>query len=199
MTRKRLLVGSVTLALLTLLTVGLLQLAERSDSSVQEHLSKLTVAQMRASLTSSPPPLAALHAQASELLGDGSTELRARLKTLRGDPVVINKWASWCGPCQAEFGVFAHASVNLGHTVAFLGIDSLDPIRSQAITFLDSHPLSYPSYYDPSGRLGEAITGSSFMPVTVFYDRKGHSYIRQGTYPSLAKLEADVKLYALDS
>ena len=42
-----------------------------------------------------------------------------------------------------------------------------------------------------------AITDSSFTPVTVFYDRAGGRYIRQGPYLSVAKLEADVRRYAL--
>jgi hypothetical protein len=59
--------------------------------------------------------------------------------------------------------------------------------------------VSYPSYYDHSGSLGAAITYSTFTPVTVFYDRAGGQYIRQGPYPSQAKLEADVRRYALGS
>ena len=50
--------------------------------------------------------------------------------------------------------------------------------------------MSYPSYYDHSGAAGEAITDSTFTPVTVFYDRSGGQYIRQGPYPSQVRLEA---------
>ena len=58
-------------------------------------------------------------------------------------------------------------------------------------------PVAYPSYYDQSARLGEAITDSSFTPVTVFYNRAGQQYIHQGPYPSLAKLQRDIQRYAL--
>jgi hypothetical protein len=44
-----------------------------------------------------------------------------------------------------------------------------------------------------------AVTDSTFTPVTVFYDRSGAQYIRQGPYPSQARLEEDVRRYALDS
>ena len=84
---------------------------------------------------------------------------------------MVNKWASWCGPCRAEFGVFQRVSVTQGRGVAFLGIDSGDASRADAIAFLRAFPVSYPSYYDQSGQAGLAVTDSSFTPVTVFYNR----------------------------
>jgi cytochrome c biogenesis protein CcmG/thiol:disulfide interchange protein DsbE len=195
MTPTRLLTLAGALALAALLAVGLVQLAGRSDSGAAA--TQLTPAQMRARLAGSPAPLAALHAQAGELLDGGRVALRARLAALRGWPVVINKWASWCEPCKAEFGAFQRAAANLGRRVAFIGIDSGDTERSEALKFLRSFPVSYPSYYDPSGQLGVEVTDSTNVPVTVFYTRHGGKYPRQGAYPSAAKLERDVERYAL--
>ena len=196
MTPKRIWIAASAVAVLALLAVGLVQLA--TSSSAPAGSSKLTVAQMRARLAGSPAPLAALHAQAGELLVGSATALHARLAALRGQPIVINKWASWCVPCRAEFGAFQAASVSLGRRVAFVGIDSGDTSDAAGRAFLHSFPVAYPSYYDHSGALGAAITDSSFTPVTVFYDSAGTQYIRQGPYPSAAKLEADVRRYALD-
>jgi cytochrome c biogenesis protein CcmG, thiol:disulfide interchange protein DsbE len=196
MTPKRLSIAAATLAVLVLLVVGLLQLSGSSPATAP---SKLTLAQMRARLAGSPAPLAVLHAQADEILPGGLPALRARLAALRGRPVVINKWASWCEPCRAEFGVFQRVSVSQGREVAFIGIDSGEASRADALAFLRSFPVSYPSYYDPSGQAGTAITDSTFTPVTVFYDRRGGVFIRQGPYPSVAKLDGDVRRYALDA
>ena len=154
---------------------------------------------MRTSLSGSPPRLQALHAQASEILAGGLPALRARLASLRGTPMVINKWASWCEPCRAEFGVFQHVSVSRGREVAFIGIDSGESSRANAVAFLRSFPVSYPSYYDPSEQAGMSITDSAFTPVTVFYNRSGGTFIHQGPYPSIAKLEQDIERYALDA
>jgi cytochrome c biogenesis protein CcmG, thiol:disulfide interchange protein DsbE len=195
MTPKRSLLALAALAIAVLLGVGLAQLG----GSTRAAPSRLSLAQMRARLGGSPQPLAALHAQAGQVLGGGLPALRARLTTLRGRPVVINKWASWCAPCRAEFGVFQHVSVSAGRRVAFLGIDSGDSSRAKAVAFLRSFPVSYPSYYDRSGQAGEAITDSAFTPVTVFYDSRGSRYIHQGPYLSAARLEADVRRYALDA
>jgi cytochrome c biogenesis protein CcmG, thiol:disulfide interchange protein DsbE len=196
MTPKRLSLAAGGAALLALLVVGLIQLA--GSSSPPARRSKLTLAQMQAALTGAPAPLAALHAQANQLLGGGASALDARLASLRGRPIVINKWASWCVPCRSEFGAFQQASLTLGREVAFIGIDSADTSATAAQSFLRSFPVSYPSYYDHSGALGAKITDSTFTPVTVFFDRAGAEYIRQGPYPNRAKLEADVRRYALD-
>jgi len=196
MTLKRVSIAAAGVALLALLVVGLVQLAGSSGSPAQP--SKLTLAQMRARLAGSPAPLAALHAQSGELLPGGLDAVRARLAALSGYPVVVNKWASWCVPCRSEFGAFQRASVAEGRQVAFIGLDSGDSSLLDARAFLHSFPVSYPSYYDKSGQAGAAITDSAFTPVTVFYDRRGREYIRQGPYPTSAKLEQDVRRYALD-
>jgi cytochrome c biogenesis protein CcmG, thiol:disulfide interchange protein DsbE len=196
MTRWRISVLAGGIVVAAVLVVGLVQLRRPSSAPAP---SKLTVAQMRARLAGSPASLSALHSQASEILPGGLPALRARLAALRGGPVVVNKWASWCEPCRAEFAAFQRASVSQGRQVAFVGIDSGDSSRKDAVSFLRSFPVSYPSYYDQSGQAGAAITDSSFTPVTVFYDRAGREYIHQGPYPSAARLEQDVRRYALDA
>jgi cytochrome c biogenesis protein CcmG, thiol:disulfide interchange protein DsbE len=195
MTPARALMAAGGVALAALLVVGLIELTGSSSPGTASL--KLTPVQMQAQLAGAPPALAALHVQASELLPGGLPALRARLGLLRGVPVVINKWASWCQPCRAEFGAFQRAALNQGRSVAFIGIDSADTSAADARAFLRSFPVAYPSYYDQSGAAGTAITDSTFTPVTVFYDRHGGQYIHQGPYPSAAKLESDVRRYAL--
>ena len=196
MTAKRLSFTAAALALVILLIIGLAQLGSSTPAPPPP---RLTLAQMRTRLAGSAPQLASLHAQANELLGGGIGALDVRLRRLHGEPLVINKWASWCAPCRSEFGVFQRVSLTDGRTVAFLGIDSAEPNRADAASFLGSFPVSYPSYYDKSGQTGLAITDSGSTPVTVFYSRSGRIYIHQGPYPSVAKLEEDVRRYALDA
>ncbi|HEV3093009.1 MAG TPA: TlpA disulfide reductase family protein [Solirubrobacteraceae bacterium] len=200
MSARRLLATLAGLAVAGLIAVGLTQLpGAGSGGGAQKPLS---TAQERALLAGSPPALAALHGQGGNLLdaGGGHT-LRARLAALKADgyPVVINKWASWCAPCRAEFGAFQRVAAEYGRRVAFLGLDSGDFSRTDALTFLRAHPVSYPSYYDPSGSLGLQLTDSSFTPVTVFVPVRGQPFIYQGQIPSASKLEGEVKRYALDS
>jgi cytochrome c biogenesis protein CcmG, thiol:disulfide interchange protein DsbE len=190
--RLTLIAGGVALA--ALLAVGLTQLKGSTSASPAANMSP---AQVRAALAGSPAPLHALHEQGGMIIDGGLAALRSRLAGLRGLPVVINKWASWCQPCRAEFAAFQAVSVHEGRQVAFIGLDSGDTSRTDALAFLRAHPVSYPSYYDADGQAGLALTDSSFTPVTVFYDRAGSQYIHQGPYPSAAKLEVDVRRYAL--
>jgi thiol-disulfide isomerase/thioredoxin len=197
LTLKRISIAAVVLALVALLAVGLVQLAGSASPSATAPL-RLSLARMRTQLAGSPARLASLHEQASEILGGSLRALRRRLAALHGEPVVINKWASWCGPCQAEVGIFQRVSLARGREVAFIGIDSGDS-RANARGFLRSYPLSYPSYFDPTGSVGEAITDSGNTPVTVFYDRAGRFFIYQGPFASVQKLEGDVERYALEA
>ncbi len=193
MSPQRLALAAVMLAVLVLVVVGLTELGGSSSQSA----SRMTLPEMRAQLASSPPRLAALHAQAAELLSGGLPALRARLGSLRGTPIVVNKWASWCVPCRSEFAAFQRVSVARGRQVAFIGIDSGDSAGA-ARSFLRSFPVSYPSYSDPGGQAGLAITDSSFTPVTVFFNAAGSEFIHQGPYLQASKLERAVQRYALN-
>jgi cytochrome c biogenesis protein CcmG, thiol:disulfide interchange protein DsbE len=199
MTTARTILTLVCVAVAGLVAVGVSELPGGSPTGATT-AARLTAAQTRALLAGSPPALAALHARGGALLGGGAPALHARLAALRGYPVVINKWASWCVPCKQEFGAFQRVSAEYGRRVAFIGLDSADSNRADGVAFLRSFPVSYPSYYDRSGQLGEQITDSPFTPVTVFIARDGRlSFIRQGQYPSAGKLRRDVEQYALRS
>lgn len=148
-------------------------------------------------LAGAPPPLAALHAQSNELLGGGADAFEARLKKLRGHPVVANKWASWCGPCRAEYPFFQNLSAQLGTRVAFLGVDS-DDSEDAARTFLSEFPVPYPSYSDPDQSVAAVMEATLGFPATAFYDSSGELvYVKQGGYATQADLRADIERYAL--
>ena len=147
-------------------------------------------------LAGSPPPLGALHGDANRLLGGGASALRARLRGLRGHPIVVNKWASWCGPCRAEFPFFQRLSVSLGRSVAFIGVNSNDS-DEDARAFLRRYPVSYPSYSDPDQKVARVFSAPLGFPSTAFYDARGKlTYVHQGGYPTEAKLREDIKRYA---
>jgi cytochrome c biogenesis protein CcmG/thiol:disulfide interchange protein DsbE len=155
-----------------------------------------TPAQARAELAGSPAPLASLHEQAAQLLDGGLDAYRGRLATLRGHPVVVNAWASWCGPCKHEMPWFQRAAVRLGRRVAFLGVNPEDA-AGDARAFLREHWIPYPSYVDRDSEIARAIGVRAGLPTTVFYDRDGGvAYVKQGPYRDEAALVTDVKRYA---
>jgi cytochrome c biogenesis protein CcmG/thiol:disulfide interchange protein DsbE len=148
-------------------------------------------------LAGSPAPLAAIHAQAGQLLGSES-ELAARVRALRGYPVVINAWASWCTPCQEEFPLFASASARYGRAVAFLGVDT-DDSSGDATSFLAKHQVSYPSYQSSISELS-SLSAIDGLPTTIYVDRAGKTvYVHTGQYEAEGTLDQDVEQYALGS
>jgi thiol-disulfide isomerase/thioredoxin len=147
-------------------------------------------------LKGAPLPLASLHDQGCELLGGGPSAYKARLASLKGYPIVVNKWASWCGPCRAEFPHFQKASRSLGKRVAFMGVDSNDNY-GDAAAFLKQYPVSYPSYKDGSNTVAQVFNGVVAFPTTVFYDASGKlQFVHQGQYATEAALRRDIKRYA---
>jgi cytochrome c biogenesis protein CcmG, thiol:disulfide interchange protein DsbE len=147
-------------------------------------------------LAGAPPPLARLYEDGNRLLPGGLEAFEHRLSDLRGHPVVVSKWASWCGPCREEFPWFQGLSARLGKRIAFVGVDSRDASEA-ARTFLEEFPVPYPSYMDPDEEIARAINATAGFPGTAFYDRSGGlAYVRQGQYPSEAALAADIRRYA---
>jgi cytochrome c biogenesis protein CcmG/thiol:disulfide interchange protein DsbE len=143
----------------------------------------------------SPPALAALHAQPNQLLGGGVPAFDARLKALRGYPVVVNEWASWCGPCQSEFPTYQRVSVTYGRKVAFIGLDAKDADQA-AGSFLRKFPVSYPSYVDRSGGIASWLHAFTAYPQTFYFDARGKMvYDKAGPYLSVQALKRDIRQY----
>ena len=154
-----------------------------------------SAADARRVLADSPGSLAALHAQAGQLITSGGT-LSERLSSLRGYPVVLNAWAAWCPPCREEFPLLATASAQYGRKVAFLGADTNDS-ASDARSFLAQHPVSYPSYPVASTDLSSLAVLEGF-PTTIFINRAGRVvFVHTGQYESEAALENNIEQYAL--
>ncbi|MFN2612451.1 MAG: TlpA family protein disulfide reductase [Solirubrobacterales bacterium] len=178
------------------LTAALL-LAACGASGAGNPDSKLTASQAREKLPAgSPPQLVAIREQANTILEGGTGAFEARLAGLKGTPVVVNKWASWCGPCRLEFPELQSQAIKRGGQVAFLGVLSNDAIDTGQ-TFLDQLPLPYPSYHDPDQEIGRLIKGQAGFPATAFYDRNGELvHTRLGPYTDEAQLAADIERYA---
>lgn len=179
-------------AVAAVIAVGLAQTGGKDTSARPKTLG---AGEIQRAYAGAAPELAALSRQANALLPGGRAGLEARLRRLRGTPVVVNVWGSWCGPCRAEFPHFQRQALAFAKRVAFIGVDTQDN-RGNATKFLRASPVPYPSYEDPRGAFASSLHVIG-LPVTVFYDRGGKRTIHQGPYRSNAELAADVRRYAL--
>ena len=148
-------------------------------------------------LAGAPKPLAKLYAQGDRLVSGGTSAFGSQLGALRGHPVVVNVWASWCEPCRMEFPYLQRLSAKYGKRVAFVGVDTSDN-DAAARTFLAELPLPYPSYTDPNKDIAQSVGATVGLPDTAYYDASGKQvFVKQGQYASEGDFAADIKRYAL--
>jgi cytochrome c biogenesis protein CcmG, thiol:disulfide interchange protein DsbE len=128
------------------------------------------------SLTSSSPARNATQAPLLPVTAPGLPDFdegkfKVLLEQLRGTPVVVNIWASWCGPCRDEAPLLSAAARSYGEQVQFLGVDILDQ-RQDAAAFATEFDIPYPSVFDPTGSIRDSL-GFLGQPDTVFFDATG--------------------------
>jgi cytochrome c biogenesis protein CcmG/thiol:disulfide interchange protein DsbE len=115
-------------------------------------------------------------AAGSSLLPESPTALpeftperfQSLLAELEGTPVVVNFWASWCGPCRREAAHLAKVARTFEGKAQFIGVDVEDQ-RAPAREFIREYGWTYPSVFDPSGAIRDSL-GYVGQPTTVIYD-----------------------------
>lgn len=116
------------------------------------------------------------------------------LSTLRGTPLVVNVWASWCPPCIAEMPILTSAAADLRGEVEFLGIDIQDQDAS-ALEMLTAFGADFPSVVDQAGEI-RGLLAISGPPVTFFVDEQGVIVGRHdGALPSTEYFNALLEQY----
>jgi cytochrome c biogenesis protein CcmG/thiol:disulfide interchange protein DsbE len=129
-------------------------------------------------------------------LDGGREAFEAYVERQRGTPVVVNKWASWCGPCRFEFPFLQKQARKRKGEVVFVGVNSLDN-RGDARDFLAEFPVPFRHFEDPNQEIAESFDGVQGFPVTAYYGADGErEFVHYGGYASEAKLAEDIERYA---
>jgi thiol-disulfide isomerase/thioredoxin len=185
----------VSVAVAAAVVVGFHE-ARTSDRAPEAAVEPLSLAEVSKPIPGAPAELAALRSQVNVLRPDGAKAFDAQLRALRGHPVVVNMWASWCDPCRFELPFLQREALRRGARVAFLGINVNDE-RGAAREMAARFPMPYPSFEDPRSNLA-ARYRSRGLPTTAFYDARGKLVIvHQGVFPSEAKLAEAIDRYAV--
>ncbi len=101
----------------------------------------------------------------------------AHLSDYFGKPIVLNFWASWCGPCQMEMPDFQEAYLKLGDSVHFLMVNMTDGMRETvmiASEFITEKGYTFPVFYDKASDAA-ATYGVYSLPTTYFIDAEGYA------------------------
>ncbi len=143
--------------------------------------------------SSNPPP------GPDQFLDGGRPAFESFIKEQRGTPVVVNKWASWCGPCRSEFPYFRDQARKHKGQITFVGVDANDN-DGDARDFLADNPVPYKHFRDPKLEISASFNGVQAFPTTAFYDAKGKlAFVHVGPYRSENDLTADIDRYARGS
>jgi thiol-disulfide isomerase/thioredoxin len=121
-------------------------------------------------------------AGSAPLLERGPSQFQTDLAALKGRVVVVNFWASWCGPCKSEMPALEQVSKDYaGKPVTLIGVDSSD-VRDSAGKLLTNLKITYPTVYDKAGINGGIATAWSVasLPQTWFVAKDG---TRSGRIP----------------
>lgn len=113
------------------------------------------------------------------------------LASFKGQPVVLNFWASWCIPCRREMPAFQAVAEKVKGKVAFVGVNHQDG-RSAGLDLVKETGVRYPSGYDPGGKVAAAY-GLFGMPTTLFISPEGNILERRSGEMSRQELEDALK------
>ena len=140
-----------------------------------------------------PTPTPALAMAPDFTVYDADSE-PVRLSDFRGTPVVINFWASWCGPCQSEMPAFDAAAAEYEGQVHFLMVNLTDgsqETQATAQAFLDEQGYAFPVYFDLDLEAASAY-GVYGIPVTYFVDAEGRAVAQARSAISAEVLEKGI-------
>ncbi|MFO1394019.1 MAG: TlpA disulfide reductase family protein [Steroidobacteraceae bacterium] len=118
------------------------------------------------------PSLVAVGQPLPDVMMDGLNGPRRSLASYRGRPLIINVWASWCGPCRAEAASLERFSWSVaGSRYTVIGV-SIDDDRAAALQWLRYSNATVSHYLDSQLTL-ETLLGAQTIPLTVLVDAKG--------------------------
>jgi thiol-disulfide isomerase/thioredoxin len=131
-----------------------------------------------------------------------TADLRTRLVKFKQKPLVVNFWATWCGPCTTEipdlvkfYQTLDTARLNMiGVSADFFVVGDSAKLAAKVEDFLGANKVSYPNFIfnDPVDSLANLFNLSGILPETIIYDSTGREVFRHQDLITLAELQEAV-------
>lgn len=187
--KKPLLIGAV--ALVVIIVAAAIAYAALTSNANTPSVQPVEQTSAEQSVSSNNPSANASNAQSAILAPDitvvNQNDESVTLSSLFGKPIILNFWASTCGPCQREMPYFQDAFEEYGSEIEFVMVDIpgfLGETKGRAVSFLDTNGYTFPVYFDEDSSATIAY-GLNSIPRTFFIDRDG--YIVSSQYGSISE------------
>lgn len=142
-----------------------------TEQEIPDQTEEVTVPETTVPETTEAPDYAA--PDFTMLDGEGN---EVNLQDFVGKPIILNFWASWCGPCKMEMPDIEKAYQKYGEEIHFLIVNCTDGSRETVDTakaFLSKQDYTFPVYFDTTS-MGAYTYGASSIPLTFFIDAEGN-------------------------
>ncbi len=172
--------------------------AELGQLAVQDGRGEMAAAPDAGEETSEEPPPEPVAAPDFTVYDRAGEEVR--LSDYLGKPVVLNFWASWCGPCQSEMPDFDEVHGQLGEEIQFLMVNVTDGDREtveKAAAFVEEQGYTFPVFFDSELSATQAY-GAYSLPTTYFIDAEGFAVARAVGPINAETLQTGIDMLALE-
>ena len=196
MKNQKWLLSAALLAFIVLLFGATLLYNSLAEQNSMDNLAAISTTTAASDGSSAPDETEPAYSPAPDFTVTDRDGKPVKLSELVGKPVILNFWASWCGPCKSEMPDLEAAYLQYGEDIHFMMVNATDGSRETvdtASSYIDGQGYTFPIYFDTT--LEASIKyGASSIPLTYFIDADGNLIARAVGALDAASLQSGIEM-----